>query len=210
MAAPTSLLTSRLTFPLWTPHTHTYLPLQTPRLTSSYLSSISFSEPPASTHLFHWLSLNLFHILPEGVISGSSVAMCLHYRGIHFMSIYLLVEHHQRVWWIWTEKKKKKTAYSTLKKMEERVLSTLSDNFSTWIRVYNNNCWGGIWKKWAFHTMSSLKKTLQTTKDAYLIAMDDKWRYHPDPWPRMAATQSKVFHILRQIEKRDLHFFSIR
>lgn len=107
MAAPTSLLTSRLTFPLWTPHTHTYLPLQTPRLTSSYLSSISFSEPPASTHLFHWLSLNLFHILPEGVISGSSVAMCLHYRGIHFMSIYLLVEHHQRVWWIWTEKKKK-------------------------------------------------------------------------------------------------------
>lgn len=58
--------------------------------------------------------------------------------------------------------------------------------------------------------MSSLKKTLQTTKDAYLIATDDKWRYHPDPWPRMAATQSKVFHILRQIEKRDLHFFSIR
>lgn len=35
-------------------------------------------------------------------------------------------------------------------------------------------------KKIQFHTASSLKKTLQTTKDAYLIATDDKWRYHPD------------------------------
>lgn len=70
------VLAFRLASPLHPRHTHTLSLADT--ISSPPLASFAFYPhliflPPASTHLFHRFSLNLFHILPGRVISGSSV-----------------------------------------------------------------------------------------------------------------------------------------
>lgn len=93
-------------------HTLTHSPTQTP--SPHLLLPLLFPSSPrlvlqthASTCLFLWFSLNLFHILTGRVISGSSVpGVCIIRK--HFMSNYSLVKYHKRValWEIWTASEK--------------------------------------------------------------------------------------------------------
>lgn len=195
LASPLSLQTL-CGLSLTSTHIHSHSP--TPQTPSPHLLSLLLFlssphlvlQPSTSTCLLGWFSLNLFHIL-LGSYFWLLCSRCLHYQ--EYISC-------QFILWLNTTKDSLFGRFKLqLKRMlilQKKVLSTFCDDFFQRGSELTKITIEGELKKLLFHAVCLLKKTLQTTENAYLILTEDKLHYHPDSWSRMAVIHSKVFQVL--------------